>query len=622
MEPIEKEKTMLVDIQYVKPNRKLGQSDYLYYIYKDLDTGEKKLQAIVNPKMTIYYEKPEFRTHRYPIKYAKLDQCIAKTVPYKDIIYDIADEIGPKGKEFIKQCYETGNYQGLKEIYAYPYSFGADIDIRMWYRYHWKKMLHNDRPKVLSKGFADIEVDSYETPGMPNPQMNPVDLITIIDDQNNASYTFALIGVSCVEKDTSNMTPTQEAHEWLRRKLYEHRLKDQEYWSTHIEELEAKAHEMFDENYPGMSYHFFFYKDEKKLLVHFWQLVNKLKLDILAFWNIAFDIPYMIERCTALGLDPKTVMCHPDFPAQECFFKKDRRHFDVKNKTDFFNISSYTIFIDQMVSYAALRKVNSELRNFRLNYIAKKELQDEKLDYSDNGSIKTISYNNYLQYVLYNIKDVLLQKGIEHRTNDFDSIYLTAYNNCTPYEDVFKSTKTLTGAQYESYMKQGIVPRNNINAIYNQGKEEPEESDEEEGSKEKVGYEGALVGNPLLIDYFGAKLYGRPSRSLFYYSMDFDMGAFYPSTIVVFNITENGEICKCYIDAEQFDVRGGKLKYHGITDVQMIKEKQKKKDPFSGNIGKEVCDNYQTRNYLSFAYKWFNLPSVNDVYKMLKKKLK
>ena len=54
--------------------------------------------------------------------------------------------------------------------------------------------------------------------------------------------------------------------------------------------------------------------------------------------------------------------------------KKDTRNFEVKNKADFFHCSSYTIFYDQMILYAEIRKGRSELRSNKLNYIAKREI--------------------------------------------------------------------------------------------------------------------------------------------------------------------------------------------------------------------------------------------------------
>jgi len=52
-----------------------------------------------------------------------------------------------------------------------------------------------------------------------------------------------------------------------------------------------------------------------------------------------------------------------------------------------------------MINYAAIRTGGQELRSNKLTYVAQKELNDEKLDYSEDGDIKTLSYNNWLLYV-------------------------------------------------------------------------------------------------------------------------------------------------------------------------------------------------------------------------------
>ena len=96
------------------------------------------------------------------------------------------------------------------------------------------------------------------------------------------------------------------------------------------------------------------------------------------------------------------------------------------------------------------------------------------------------------------------------------------------------------------------------------------------------------------------------------------MTAFYPNTIMSNNIDASTLIFKCIVPSDQYEPRGGKLKYHGITDTQMV---SKNKDSFTEDIGKEIQDNFQTGNYMSFGYKWLNLPSVNEVYERLKKKL-
>lgn len=601
---INKESSMLLDVQYVKANRKNGTKDYLYLIWKDMDTDEKYMQAIEEPKIDIYFEKHEFRNHLYNKNYATIDTVEKKTVTYKDIIYEIANDMGDRGKQKIQDCFTTRNYKGLKEFMIYPYVYGADYDIRTWYRYQWMKYFDNDKPKNLSIGFLDIEVDTLESTGFPNSVFDPIDLVTFIDITHNKSYTFILVNRKCNSNDE------------VKKDLYKTRHETEEYYLNNIEELKRETHEKFDESYPDMVYNFYFYKDEIKMLSHLFQLINQLKLDFVGVWNISFDIPYIINRIETLGYDPKEIMCHPDFPVKECYFKKDTINFAVKNKSDFFKISSYTVFFDQMIVYAAIRKGQQELRSTKLTYIAKREIGDEKLDYSEEGSLKTLGYRNWLMYVLYNIKDVLLQKGIEERTTDVYTYYFTSYQNITPYENEFKQTVKLRNVQYLFYLDNGMVPGQNINAILYNGKVEKEKEDDEDDDDSK--FEGALVGNPLLIDKFGMVLFNHKSNNIFRYSIDMDMTAFYPSTIFEMNIDPSTLIFKMILPCDQYDVRGGDITFNGITDFQLVEENN---DSFSDDVAKEVIDNFQTGDYITTGNKWLNLPSASEIYTELKKKL-
>ena len=600
---INKESSMLLDVQYIKANKKNGTKDYLYLIWKDIDTDEKYMQAIEEPKIDIYFEKPEFRNHLNNKNYATTDMVEKKTVVYKDIIYEIANDMGDRGKQKLQDCFTTRNYKGLKEFMMYPYVYGADYDIRTWYRYQWMKYFDNDKPKNLSIGFLDIEVDTLESAGFPNPVFDPIDLVTFIDITHNNSYTFILVNRKCNSNDD------------FKRNLYKTRHETEEYYLNNIEELKREAHEKFDESYPDMIYNFYFYKDEIKMLSHLFQLINQLKLDFVGVWNISFDIPYIMNRIETLGYDPKEIMCHPDFPVKECYFKKDTINFAVKNKSDFFKISSYTVFFDQMIVYAAIRKGQQELRSNKLTYIAKREIGDEKLDYSEEGSLKTLGYRNWLMYVLYNIKDVLLQKGIEERTTDVYTYYFTSYQNITPYENEFKQTVKLRNVQYLFYLDNGMIPGQNVNAILYNGKDNKEKDDEDD---EDSKFEGALVGNPLLIDNFGMKLFNHKSNNIFRYSIDMDMTAFYPSTIFEMNIDPSTLIFKMILPCDQYDVRGGDIKFNGITDFQLVEENN---DSFSDDVAKEVIDNFQTGDYITTGNKWLNLPSASEIYTELKKKL-
>lgn len=605
----QKDSCMLVDIQYVKPNRKNNTPDYLYIIWKDLDTMEKHLQVVPEPKMDIYFEKPEFRTFNYNKNYEHIEKLDKKTVKCKDIIFAIADDMGENGRNALNNIFQTKNYSALKNFYLYPYTFGSDYDAVGWYRVQWLRKLNNSRTKILSKGFLDIEADGLEVKGMPDPRTCPINAVTLANADKSEVYTFILTDRPCVEKDTAHMTENEKKKEYERREMYAHMHEEQHYMMDHPEELIDELHELFDDFYGVLDYKLYFYSDEKKMLIHLFQLINILKLDMIGIWNISFDIPYIRDRMIALGLDPSEIMSHPDFPVKKCYFKEDTINHDIKNKSDIFHLTSYTIFYDQMELYASIRKGGSKLRSYRLNVIANNELKDTKLDYSEDGDIKTLPYLNFRKFIIYNIKDVLLQLGIERKTSDFDTLYASSYLNATPYDKVSRQTCKLRNAEYLSFLEQGLIPGNNTN-IYNQDKDIIEDDDDDEDDD---SFDGALVADPRYNGKVGQKMYGQPTNNLFLNGIDMDMSAFYPNSIIGCNIDQSTLIFKLILPISQYDIFNGELQFRGITGDAF--------EDASVDGAKECIDNFQTGNYMTFGSKWMNMPDVYEVYNQLVKTL-
>ena len=114
------------------------------------------------------------------------------------------------------------------------------------------------------------------------------------------------------------------------------------------------------------------------------------------------------------------------------------------------------------------------------------------------------------------------------------------------------------------------------------------------------------------------EMFGHITNNVFRFSIDMDMSSFYPSTISAMNIDASTLIFKMILDSSQYDIRGGVIPFHGITDTQVVSTNS---DSFSGDVAKEVMDNFQTRDWISTGHKWMNLPSVNKVYKRLVKEL-
>lgn len=619
MKEIDKENSMLLDVQYVRANRKEGKPDCLYTIYKDLKTGKKHVITIESPKMPIYFEKEECINHKYPVDYRELADCTEHVCKYSEIPFEIAKHMGKPGEDYLRNIFETKNYRDIRMLNTYPYVFGHDYDIRTFYRFSWKNSVSKNIVPQFKKGFLDIEVDSFDVPGFPTVDKNPIDLVTVIDGKEKQVYTFALVnrpytpcndGRKYMADISDKLKEKYDKEEIERKAAYEERHRQEKALMDDVEGLKKELHDLFDASYPGFEYNFYFYNnDEAKMLVHLFQLIHMISPDFLMIWNISFDIPYIIERMKVLGLDYTSIICDEEFTNKVCYFKKDKRNFDIKNKSDHFEVSSKTVYVDQMENYGAIRKGRDELRSYSLNYIGKKEVEDEKLDYSEEGSIKTIGYTNYRKYFIYNIKDVLLQYGIEEVTEDIDNLYNNSYNNLTAYEDCYKQTVVLRNVQYRIYHDLGLIPGANINQILLQ-KDMAENPAKYLKKNKTPEYEGALVGNTKIISPFGKKMYGKRTNYMFAFSIDMDMTAFYPSTIWVLNIAPSTMIFKATILASNYDVRGGTIPFHGFTDVQLVEENL---DSFQGDISAEIFDNLQTGNILSTGHKFMNLPTVTEL---------
>jgi len=63
----------------------------------------------------------------------------------------------------------------------------------------------------------------------------------------------------------------------------------------------------------GYNFNVKFFDQEIQLLGSLFRQINTEEPDFLMAWNMAFDIPYLIQRIRNLGYRPESIMCHPDF---------------------------------------------------------------------------------------------------------------------------------------------------------------------------------------------------------------------------------------------------------------------------------------------------------------------
>lgn len=565
-----KDDLMFLNTLYHRPTKHNEYTDMLEVVYKIISTGEKEVLSIPNPTMNIYVAKDEYRNTFYR-EYMPLSQVEKHTFPYKDLEMCIAKLAG---ENYVKWMYENmrnGNRRANKNIHKWENVYGSDYDIEQWFRIHWMLNHDNDKVKKPTKAYLDIETDIIGLNRFVLPGEVPINAVTIVDEESNSVYTLLL---------RNSKNPLIEEFE------------------QDIDNFIQELHEMFDETYGVLDYKIYMYDEDKEInmIKDIFNILNVLKPDFVLIWNMDFDIPYILERIKQLRYDPEEVCCHKDFKRKAAYYTKTRDRGVVVNRSSRFVLSGYSTFYCQMTLYAGMRKGQGELPSLKLNAVGKKEIGDEKIDYSDIADISTLPYKNYKLFVVYNIKDVLLQMGIEKKTGDVDNLYMRSYANCISYEKTFKQTKFEEDRAYIEYYRQGLIIGNNVNIDYGMDYEDPDIKNTED-SDEEESFAGGLVADPDLFGYEGFKIFGVPSKHALKNVVDFDFSSMYPWIIITFNISRGTMIGKLLIDTVD---TGDSLRY--AEDLESNTDK-----------GRLFMEDYLTNHVSMLCSKWFGLPSTEEL---------
>lgn len=558
---------LLLNVFYHRPDwESPGKHDYASIVFKDVNTGRKWIQTIEDPQYMMYIVKPQYRDYTHYPSYMPLDRCDQKIVKFKNIINEIVKVGGKKLADYKEWC-NKNNKSAKKNLHHYPYVLATDYPYTNYFRCEWMLHYHDyDMQYSLSKVFADIEVDGIDAPGFPTADICPINAVAVVDAETKTVHSFLL-------RNPEN--PLIEQFE------------------NNLPNFIDKCHTTFDESYGELNYEIHMYDTEIDMITEVFRLFNTLARDFILFWNMAFDIPYFIDRIKALGHDPMKIMCDPEFIQDELYYRKDHRHHDFKTKNDVFTCTSKSVYLDQMSQYIKIRKARSELKTVRLNAIAKAELNDEKLDYSDEANIKTLPYENYELFVLYNIKDTLLQYGIEMKTHDIDNVFQRSLINATQYESAFSQTILLKNRAYLSYYKQGFIIGNNNNIDYgNRGFDTDADKDEDE---DEEGFAGALVGDPMLNEKVGVEILGRPSKFIFSRVIDYDFSSMYPNITITHNIGTVPMI--------------GKIKLEGFGQYNTDP------DNVFYDEGQVFLEDYLSKDYSFIGNRYFGLPTGEELIK-------
>lgn len=456
----------------IDPSTEKWDNGSIDIIAKDNVTGKKILDHIEDPIYPFYFSKEPIETN---LLFIEKDKVELIETSYKDLIKTIAELTD--NLEFYYDNLKNKNRKANNILHMHPQVFWSDTAIEDKYRFLFRDKFQNRiiNPTV---SFFDIEVDGINIKGdFPEPGEVPINAVTLINPETKEIYTLLLRNknnplIEQFEKETHYKLLYNELKEFIAMKVGG----SEQAAIYGLDKFEIK---------------FLFYDeiDEIRLIQDLFILINNLQPDILLAWNMAFDIPYIIQRCLNLGYDPRDIMCHPDFSEKVVrYFIDEIKANEFAERGDKATISSYTVYLDQMIQFASKRKGQKVYPSYKLDTIGEEVVNVKKLDYSNiTKNIAELPYKDYKTFVFYNIMDTIVQYCIEFKEKDMQYVMASALANNTRYSKIHRQTVYLTNRFGQMAYNYGYIIGNNANRL---------------NDKPSVKFDGAFVGDPLkLTDY-------------------------------------------------------------------------------------------------------------------------
>jgi len=212
--------------------------------------------------------------------------------------------------------------------------------------------------------------------------------------------------------------------------------------------------------------HYVMCKDEKDLLGKFLILWNHEDWapDIITGWNIEhFDIPYIVNRISrVLGeADVKRLSPWGMVNDREIIRGKSSSNSskDISQRIDKVYELVGIASLDYIELYKKFSFKNQE--SYKLDHIANVELGENKLDYSEYGSLFELYEKNYELFVDYNIHDVVLVDKLDDKLKLIEQVMAFAYDAKVNYGDTMTTVRPWDVIIHNYLLKQKIViPQN------------------------------------------------------------------------------------------------------------------------------------------------------------------
>lgn len=298
-------------------------------------------------------------------------------------------------------------------------------------------------------------------------------------------------------------------------------------------------------------------KNNMDVVKSLFTMVHALKPDLLAFWNMKFDIGKILETCEEHYVDPANIFCDPAIPEEYRNFRyREDQLIKVtasgkstpKHPADLWHVISAPasfFCIDGMCTFKMLRAIEGMRHSYSLDATLGSELDISKLKFDQADHLSGLAWHRFLQklykieYLVYCLFDCMSVEMLDEKTKDM-SRKVGLYADGSELGSLKSNPKRLANDIHFYLLKQGKVLCSTSNDM-------TEEDDKHLLSK--VDWIVTLANE--LATETGCSLYdpeyGIKGTRVAKQVADIDITSGYPTAQRVFNISKSttlAEICK------------------------------------------------------------------------------
>lgn len=555
---------------------------------KSLVDGHREMVVIPSPEVSVYVTKPQYRLNTIKRECIDKSQCDVYRTKISNMTETLFNAINNPGR--FRPIY---GFVNPKKVMDNPHVYGADIDYSTHLKYAYTRANKGEMPKSYNVGHLDIETDVTGS--------QEIILITFMNGDGN-TYTGVLKKFFVGEHDTYAHDTAEDIAKREQEILDKHTAQVHSLWEKTEKEFRSKlneeALEKYDKSDP-IKIHLELFDSEVDLIKWVFNRIHECKPDFCTIWNIAYDIPYILDRLKFRGVDPKDVFCHPDVPPQwrMCEFKLDKGKEDshITDLWSWLHCTDYTLFVDAMCLYGRLRKAKGRDPSYKLNDIGAKEIGAGKLEFGDGEGHATMQVHHPVEYTVYNIVDVLILRVMEIKNRDIFNMVMLS--DVSTMDEFHHQSIQLKNSFYVYLDKKGKVPGSVGNAL-------------DQPWDHCIDNKGGAVLDPersfeniAVPSISGSEAIGRVAR----FVLDLDVTSEYPYTLITMNITRETKLAtvlnidntnRAGKEINSEDIRLDPKEIPGLKNIDVISW-------FSLAI-------YTQSNALKVA-KTFNLPTLDEL---------